>query len=233
MVTIALFEDDKVWQERLISSIGKALQEPFQVEVFSSGDEFLTQRKHAEKEYQIIFMDIELGDASGIQIAKKMNDYMPDAQIIYVTQYMEYVSSVYESQHIYFIHKKEIDQYLSRAMEIALEKIRKIDSRYLSFSWNKETYKILQKEIVYMERILRTTKIHTRTAVFSTSEKLSELLKRLDKGFVLCHRSYLVNLNAVVRIEKDRVSLKPDQSVPVSRSRYHDLKQQFNLWIAG
>ena len=54
MVTIALFEDDKVWQERLISSIGKALQEPFQVEVFSSGDEFLTQRKNAEKEYQII-----------------------------------------------------------------------------------------------------------------------------------------------------------------------------------
>ena len=58
-----------------------------------------------------------------------------------------------------------------------------------------------------MERQLRTTMIMTPTQTYSTSEKLADLLGRLEDSFALCHRSYIINLKMVQEITKDSALL--------------------------
>ena len=180
--------------------------------------------------YHIIFMDIELGDGSGIVMAQELNKSMPDAQIIYITQHLEYVSSVYESRHIYFINKQHMDTYIPRALELALKKLREQDNLYLEFDWSKEHYKIKQKDILYIERILRTTEIHTAARTFYTSEKINIIHQRLNRSFVISHRSYIINMNAITNLEKDCAIIKGNIKIPISRSHYKDVKREFNLF---
>lgn len=177
-------------------------------------------------------MDIELGGDSGITLAQEINTSMPDAQIIYITQHLEYVSSVYESKHIYFINKESMETYLPRALEIALKRIQEQNNLYLEFSWSKENYKLKQKDIIYIERVLRTTEIHTLTKTFYTSEKISTIQQRLNDSFVCSHRSYIINMNALTNIKNNCAILNDNIEVPISRAHYKDVKRSFNLFMS-
>ena len=235
MISIALFEDNPVHQEIIKKLIHTSLTVPHFIYTFSSVREFFTPSStisNNSNNYEIIFMDIELGDDSGIALAQEINKSMPDAQIIYITQHLEYVSSVYESRHIYFINKQYMDTYIPRALEIALEKIQEQNNLYLEFNWSKEHYKIKQKDILYIERVLRTTEIHTAARTFYTSEKISIIHQRLNTSFVLSHRSYIINMNAITNLEKDCAILKGSIKVPISRSHYKDIKRSFHLFLS-
>lgn len=234
MVKIALFEDNPVHQSQIKQVINHIFCEPHTIEVYSGIPDFQAFMKAAANpaDDYIIFMDIELGSDSGIALARQINQAMPDAQIIYITQYLKYVSSVYDSQHIFFMEKANLEQYLPRALEIAMEKLQKRKNCYLEFCWNKEQYQIQQKDIIYMERSLRTTEIHTRSSVFYTSEKLSDLEKRLRDTFVICHRSFLINLETVTSFKKTYVLLNQSIQLPVSRSNYPEVKRRFNILIS-
>ena len=93
-----------------------------------------------------------------------------------MTSYEDYVSDVYDTEHIYFILKKNYQKYLPHALSLANEALNKQRRASLKIFWNKEEYNILQKDIFYMERQLRTTMIVTPTQTYSTSEKLADLL---------------------------------------------------------
>lgn len=232
MISIAIFEDNSIHQERLCCAIHSYLKEAHEIDIYKTDQEFMELREQSSKPltYQIFFMDIELGEESGIEFAEKINRLYPDAQIIYISQYLKYVSSVYESRHIYFIYKNDMDKYLPRALEIALNNIKKTQEYFLEFSWNKELYKIRQHSILYIERVLRVSEIHTDSGdIFCTSEKLTDIIKRLNDSFTICHRSYLVNLNAITKMDKTYLYLDDNIRIPVSRSNYPEVKRKYYL----
>lgn len=232
MIQISICEDNPVHQEILQTTIKTYLNQPYHIDTFSSSNEFRSFSIPEKCPYDIVFMDIELGKDSGIQLAKEINHLNPDVQIIFITQYMEYVSDVYEADHIYFINKNSIDIYLPKALEKVFKKINYLKNLYFSFSWKREQFDILQKKILYFERSLRRTDIHTLDTVYCTSEKLTELIERLTPAFTICHRSFIINLNAVASIERDHAVLTNNIKIPISRSCYNDVKKNFNTFLA-
>ena len=235
MISIALCEDNLIHQRHICRAIHSVLGLNHSIDVYSSAHEFRAAVLGAVPpsfSYDIILMDIELGDDSGIILTKEINRHFPNTQIIYITQHLEYVSSVYDTQHMYFIEKRNMDLYLPRAFNIALNRLHRLDTLQLEFTWNKESFIIPQKNIIYMERVLRTTEIHTFSQIFYTSEKLPEILQKLEDSFFICHRSFLINLNMISNLEKAYVTLNSDIQIPVSRAHYNDLKDKFNLLIA-
>lgn len=180
-------------------------------------------------------MDIDLGaDAkNGIELARKINGLRPQTQIIYVSQYIEYVSSVYETEHIYFINKSQAEEYLGRALEKAMQKLTVIGQEYLYLQNRQAKYSIPQNDILYMERTLRTTEIHTSEKIHFTSEPLQRLLERLSPCFVICHRSFLVNLKVVKQMSRREILLWNETSLPVGRTYYDEVKRRFSHFISG
>ena len=172
-------------------------------------------------------MDIELPEKSGIILSKEILQSHPATQIIFITQYREYCSDVYETEHVYFIHKSDVKQYLPRAIEKAIFNLKQRKNNYLTISWNRREHNILLDDIIYMERNLRTTTIYCTSSTYYTSEKLTDLLKRLDHNFAYCHRSYLINLNQITGFENNLVTLAGKHKIPVSQKRANDVKKQF------
>lgn len=235
MLNIAICEDNPIHANCLKEKIEELLDVPFEIHMFISGNNFLQSCKKNDIDYDMIFMDIilEKDSENGIQIAKTINHLFPYAQIIFISQYLEFAPTVYETKHIYFINKDRLDDYLKKAIYTALENISGLRSQYLYFRRNQKDYQVLKNEILYLERILRTTEIHTRGASYTATDSIPELLKQLSDSFILCHRSYAVNLYAITTFHRSGITLSNGQSLPVGRKYYDQVKKAFARVISS
>lgn len=82
---IAVVEDEIKWQLIVQREIRKYYGDNIQIKVFSCGDELLRE----EKEYQIIFMDIEMPGRDGFIVSKEYLCKFPDTLIIIMTTHTE------------------------------------------------------------------------------------------------------------------------------------------------
>ena len=234
MLKIGLCEDNEIQHNQILSFLETISLPKHTINSFYKGNDLYNSIQEAVKDkepYDIVIMDIDLPDGNGIKFSKQINVFSPHTIIIYMTSYEDYVSDVYDTEHIYFILKKNYQKYLPHALSLANEALNKQRRASLKIFWNKEEYNILQKDIFYMERQLRTTFIVTPTHIYSTSEKLEDLLIRLGETFAMSHRSFIVNLKMVQEITKDSALLVDGTSIPISRSYYKALKDQVNNLI--
>lgn len=235
MLKIGLCEDNEIQHNQILSFLETISLPKHTIDSFYKGNDLYNSIQEAMKEkepYDIVIMDIDLPDGNGIKFSKQINVFSPHTIIIYMTSYEDYVSDVYDTEHIYFILKKNYQKYLPHALSLANEALNKQRRASLKIFWNKEEYNILQKDIFYMERKLRTTFIVTPTYIYPTSEKLEDLLKRLGETFAMSHRSFIVNLKMVQEITKDSALLVNGTSIPISRRYYSSLKDKINNMIS-
>lgn len=233
MLNIAVCEDLELHQKYLSDKIRQFLNVSCQISVFSSMKALKAFWESNRITFDIIFMDIELGDGSGIQLSEEINRRYPITQIIYITAYTEYSSDVYKTNHTWYIDKQKIDTYLPLALDKALKSIQLLHSLCLDISWKKVHFSIPQKEIIYIERSLRVSEIHTSKTIYRTAAKLENLLEQLTDSFIICHRSYIINLIHITDFQKDIVTLNGKYSIPVSRSKYAELKSAYNMFLVG
>lgn len=122
MYRIAICEDDSAWREKITTSLQEIfVSQPHAVTQFTSGSGLMNWFRENGCTFNIVLLDIELGDISGIDIAKTINELSPDCQIIFITGYLNYASEVYTANHLYLVHKNELERYLPLAMSKAIE----------------------------------------------------------------------------------------------------------------
>lgn len=234
MLKIAICDDNTIQLDIIQEELKKNIKEDisYTIDTFNSETAFTQMLQSGSCPYDIIFMDIVLGDTSmsGIDLVHKVNFLNPASQIIYISQYLEFASDVYDTQHVYFVNKERLSEFLGKALDSALKNIiQNDDTSYLYFTIRKKQHKIPQNDILYIERNLRETTIVTRTEKFKISEKIDLLLKRLPSWFVSCHRSYAVNLKLVSSIQQYEVSFPDGKTIPVGRTHYASVKKSFAL----
>ena len=97
--------------------------------------------------------DVYKRQASGIEAVKQINAWHPDSQIIYITNHVTYFSSVYETSHIFYILKKDIDKYLQIALKKAIRHLKKINQLYLIIHTKQNDIRLPQSKILYLSLI--------------------------------------------------------------------------------
>lgn len=231
MLRIAICEDFEKHRCLIKEELAKTIAEEYTVHEFATLEDFRKNYQTDSRGFDIILMDIELEDGSGIDLGEETNRYYPLAQIIYITSYTHYFSEVYDTEHVWFINKHELEKYLPKAIQKARKALWHSRNLHLNFSWQKVKYSIIQDEIIYIERCLRVSEIHTRTEVYKTSEKLDELLKQLTSAFISCHRSYIINMKNITKLQKNKVVLNDKFEIPISRSREEELKKEYSMFL--
>ena len=89
MINIAICDDDiSVAKEieELIKSIVNT--EVYNITIFDNGDDFL---KSDLKKYEMVFLDIEIGNISGIDIAVRLRNINKIAIIFFITNHFRYI----------------------------------------------------------------------------------------------------------------------------------------------
>ncbi len=163
----------------------------------------------------VVFLDIEINGSSGLECAKIIADLDPKTKIIFATAHTQYRSDAFEVYAYDYLvkpfHVERVNQTLDRMKALSqpaknddLDKIVKYERGLEKLLVKgKESMSFIDiKEIVLIQRENSSTVIYTKQDSFITSASLSDIENKLDpEQFMRCHKSYLINLSQIKKIE--------------------------------
>lgn len=222
MISIAIIEDDKKAAEELQSILerfGQEEKEKFEITAFDSAVPFLTTYT---KQFQLIFMDIDLPKLNGMDAVRKLREVDKDCMVIFVTSLAQYALKGYEVNAFDFI-LKPVNYYdfrlkMLRVMENLHEKYAQDKRIFINNRYVKTT--LCASEILYVEVVKHSLLFHTVDKKVYTENKPMKWIQEELKGypFALCNQCYLVNLKYVSQVENYNVYLG-DISLLISHPR--------------
>ena len=230
---VAVCDDERIMAEILMDEL-REFPEIESIRSFQSMDLFW-QMLDEDRRPDLVFMDIDWKqEENGIQFAEQLYRVSPDTQVIYVTAY----NAAY-SQDI-FLRECNLCGYLAKPVEhqrlaLLLEKASRNAAhkteQNLLIHQKSRTDAIPLRKILYVESKAHQLLIHTETEVFTYYERLETLKKDLPSYFLQCHKSFLVNMNYIRRVDKSAILLKNMDTVPISRSHYTDTRDAYFRYV--
>lgn len=232
MIKIAICDDEKYYLN-LLENMVKAILEKFKVKAhifkFSSSSEFLEFQKNSFLAFDLILLDILMDGLNGIDLAKKIRQLDSETKILFISTSKDYILDGYDV-HAYNYLLKPISYF--KLENILLEFIHSFNNSKDNFFTVRNKQSILKinlDNIIFFESKLRKINILSSNALdISFYDKLDNIEKNLpSKSFVRCHKSYLVNLNYIKKIENSKIITLNNVIIPISRSYLKNTKDIF------
>ncbi len=238
MYCVAVFDDDRRQAEALAELIARMpLGAPVDLELFTNLDA-LAAFIADEGEPDICFMDIraplpgsDAPAAAGIQAVSRLFPAGSHTQVIYVTGFPEYCVPVYETRHTYLLLKPVRPDQLQAALACAVANLKAGERDYLALSVGTSVLRVPVQKIVYVENMRRKVAVHTTDGELEAYAKLSDLAEQLPGCFVRTHKSYLVNMGFIDRIDRKVAELSTGACAPVSRQRSAATREAFRAYL--
>jgi two-component system, LytTR family, response regulator len=157
----------------------------------------------------IVLVDIHMPEMNGVEAAKLCKELIPSLQVIFTTGSDEFAVEAFNMSAIDYIVKPIEKIRLFIALEKAKQALqfeekkeeKTLPKNKLAIKSNHSFFYILIEDILYIEKVGRKSIIHTENNQYETLESLHEIKDRLPEFFYKTHRSYLVNLRKIVKIE--------------------------------
>ena len=186
--------------------------------------------------FDLAFLDIDMGECNGIDLARKLHAVRPDAVIVFVTNYIEYAPSGYEVNAFRYVLKSTVEKALPEIVLLALDEYKK-RHRVVSFAMASENIDVPVENILYLEsdhRMMVMYLINYSRESFRFYASITQMETTLSPiGFLRVHKSYLVNMEYIELLQYGKVRLKGLVELPVSKTNYTELKQQYIAWRGG
>ena len=189
---------------------------------FSSAEQFLFCYGE-QSDYDILLLDIEMGQMDGVQLAKQLRQKNETIQIVFVTGYSDYISEGYEVAALHYLMKPVSEEKLFAVLNRALEK-RKREERCLNLELGGEMVRIPFYDIRYLDVRQNYVTIHGK-AEYTVKRSLNEFEKELDDRFFRAGRSLIINLKYIRLVTKTEVSLSDGTLLPLPRGAYEPLNR--------
>lgn len=190
----------------------------------------------------LVFVDIQMPSLTGIQFLRVVNG---KCKAILTTAYAEYAMEGYELDVIdYLLKPISFERFLKAVQKASgrlqantvtsnkpIETPTSVDIKLqttepqLDFIFVKTEYKIIKlnlSSILYIEGLKDYVSIYTtdeRILSLQTMKKMEELLP--DNRFVRVHKSYIVSLEKINSIERQRIFIGRN-TIPIGESYYKD-----------
>ncbi len=228
MIKVAICDDDKAVLEKvrvLLESICK------DVSIKTYDDEKIILEENI---FDIVFMDIEIKDKSGIDFAIKIRERCPDCIIIFITNYTCYISDAFDAIPFQYLIKPLDENKLISVFNKALSTIKK-RKKYVPITWNGQTELVECFQIIYFERCQRNVLFHMQDGkIKKSSKKFIEYITMLESyNFIRSHNSILVNISFIKALKQYNIILENNEVVPISKKYLLSVREAFIKKQAG
>ncbi len=220
MLQIAVCDDDEVMGEYLKQLIERRLKSSgnYKISVFPSGGQLLKEGTR----FDIFFLDIDLRDINGIDMARQLRQET-EAVIIFVTALKEYIFDAFDVQAFQYLLKPVDEEKFFQVLDKALLECRTLKQSEPLVIRVKGVYRNVPKDsILYAENEARKIVLHLKEEQIAYYAKMSELEILLGKSFFRCHRGYLVNLGEVKSYDTGSIQLRNGESILMAKLKYSD-----------
>lgn len=222
MLNIAIVEDESAHAALLVRYIGEWSANNHircRFREFPNAESFLFEWEE-NRVWDALFLDIQMPGIDGVELARRIREQDGRVAIVFTTGITDYLQEGYEVAALHYLVKPLDKQKVAVCMERILDGREQAgDGQICLVETEGVAMRIRAKDIAYIEAFFHETEMHVKEAVYRVREGIGVWKERLSGGgfFVLCHRSYLVNLLHVVRIDKTEVILDSGERIPLSR----------------
>ncbi|WP_456277764.1 LytR/AlgR family response regulator transcription factor [Bacillus sp. AK128] len=159
----------------------------------------------------VVFLDIEMPKLNGMEVARSFKELRKTPLIVFATAYPNFAVEAFRHQAIDYLVKpfdeEQLTETINRLERILLDQVPKrvekpsTVSAKLALEENDEIIYIDPKDILYLYRDERETKVVLNGKEYHSKLSLKEFEARLDQfSFYRIHKSYLVNLDHISRL---------------------------------
>ncbi len=230
---IAVCDDDRAIREELFRLIQK--QEPEgDIIGYRSGEELIND----EGDFDIYFLDIEMGKVSGMDMARHIREQEEGGRqrsiIIFVTGYREYLEEAFDVNAFHYlvkpINEDKFSEVFGRARKEAFISHER-ERKYIMVKSSGIQQKLLLKDIYYIESSNKKVFIHTTDGILESYGKMEELENRLVGIFYRCHRCYLVNMEKISAYSADNIQVVNGDNLLLARKKYSDFIKTYMRYV--
>jgi DNA-binding LytR/AlgR family response regulator len=210
---------------------GYVRKTPFLELVGSCANAFQAMELLAQEKVDAAFVDINMPEMTGMEFVKAH----PDLAIVFTTAYSEYAVESYKVEAVdYLLKPIAFDEFLlaAKKLEKQYSKIENIDKKedHFFIKVDSKTVRINYHEILFIESQSEYAKIVLDSGQsYMTLMSLKKLIIKLPETiFMRVHRSYIVNLNRITAVERNRIIYNNYLPIPVSDQYKDDFKAFIN-----
>jgi len=244
--TAIVAEDEETLRHQLVEQLGQLWPELTIVGAAADGVQAL--RLLDEHKPDILFLDIQMPGATGLEVARQANGR---SRVVFVTAYDEHAVAAFEQGAVDYVLKPftaaRLFTTISRLKERLGSPPARLDSalgqlaaapatktflRWINASVGQNLRLITVEEVHYFQADNKYTRVATAEGEALIRKPLKELVDELDPNqFWQIHRSTLVNVSMIAGVTRDfrgrmLVKLrKRDETLLVSDTYAHQFRQ--------
>jgi len=175
----------------------------------------------------VLLLDINMPGIDGLTVAEELRRRDLPIEIIFITvsDQIEHWQKAFDLEASnYFIKNRNTDERFRDVLCRAIERAEERKTEILTVNCAGQTRNINIKRIYFFECQHNILTVHYVVGqqrkhfdFYSTVAKMENILWK--KGFVKCHRSFLVNVEYILEVGVDEIVLTDGRTVPIGKTK--------------
>lgn len=229
-VRIALCEDnpkDLAVLANLLDRYRRETKASLSLSAYTSGVALFDDMR--KEVFDLLLLDVMMPFVDGMQIAREIREFDENVKIAFLTSSPEFAVQSYEVDAFHYLLKPVSYDKLFPMLDKLRLRIEEHGAG-LAVRLKSGAASILFARIAYVEVLNRTVRFHlTDKSVREVAGSLSDFEPQLlsQPEFIRVHRAFIVNLDQVQELEKLSLRTFSDESVPVSRRLFGEVKAAY------
>lgn len=183
----------------------------------------------------LVFLDIQMPDITGIQLAKSLNHREP--MIVFTTAYSKYAVDGFNVDAIdYLLKPFDFNRFLDavnkakKYKDLSETTTQVAEDVAIFVKSDYQNLRISTREILFIEGFDDYIRIHLDSgkSIFTLTSLKSIMEKLPEADFLRVHRSYIVPIRKIQRIYNQHIQLG-EKEIPIGKSYVESVKKFLNL----
>lgn len=235
MWQIAIVEDDDEAAATLaeyVARYGREFSHEFNVVRFETAVQFSS----AKRNFDLVFMDIDLPGINGMEAAGLMRTYDEQTPIIFVTNLAQYAVRGYEVDALDFIVKPVSYYHFSMRMDKAMRAMQRNAHRSISITTRAGVQVIPLNDLIYVETVNHDLVYHLAGVTPEENPRIRGSLSKFEEqvaggSFLRISSGCIVNMDHVRMVQAGTLRMSNGEALYASRAQKRTVLETFTDYL--
>ncbi|MCI9074947.1 MAG: response regulator transcription factor [Dorea sp.] len=231
MFKIAVIDDSKEMTE-VVREIAKrqaeesGIESEIMIKTYTDPEAFLDDLKEG-RYFHIFILDVEMPEMTGVELADNIRELQKDGYIIFLTCHPEFAIQGFERDVFQYILKSDMEFRLPAVLEQVFEICVREHTEYYLIANRHRMEKIRCGDIIYVKKEGKNCILYTEGEEHYDRKTMDQVRRFLEPiGFICIDRGRIVNIEHILKIEKNEVYMDNDAVLEISRANIKKVKEQ-------
>lgn len=235
MIHIAICDNEEKTLNELENRIKEILRDNVSISKHSNPFSLVTYIEDVVNgRIDALYIDVSLDNQNGIRVAESIVGEYPEIKVVFMSDDINNAVDIFRINPVYFLTKPYNVSYIRDSLYKIMNMVNeeKTDSITLgNVNGRNGCANIRTCNIYYIESNKRMVNVHFFDTFGEFYAKLDDVEKMLKANFIRVHQSFIINLDKVKEVRKDKIYMYNGQIIPISRSKLKKVAEKINNYF--